>query len=196
MLKLRGFAFGCCALFALLLAAFFAFSFIASSSIVIRSDDMALFSGSMSSGLVVVSLLSGTLCSEGALACRPLRRDFLPAPRDCFWGCCWGGSCGGSWCCCCLGSPWWGVFFCFVIAKDCLFSWIDICCCPVAATAAALAATTLDGLVVATSFSSESDVESESESDVELCLILRTNLSSPAGFQRFANSGVAWFSGF
>jgi len=78
-----------------------------------------------------------------------------------------------------LGSPWWGVFFCFVIAKDCLFSWIDICCCPVAATAAALAATTLDGLVVATSFSSESDVESESESDVELCLILRTNLSSP-----------------
>ena len=69
----------------------------------------------------------------------------------------------------------------------CGVAWLDLfaseglCCWPVAAATAAALTATFDGLADSTSFSSESDVESESVSDVEAGLILRTNRSSPGG---------------
>jgi len=171
-----------CALLSLVLALFFGFCF-EPSSMGIRSEDIALFSGSMSSGFVFVSVFSGTVrCWSGAafnsfsLDRRSRRRDFFPLPFNCFgcWACCG---------CCCRDT-----LFCCGLGKDCLFICDEtICCCPVAATAAALAAT-LDGFCGdATSFSSESDVESESDSDEEACLNLWTNLSSPV-------SAIQWVS--
>lgn len=176
MLKPLGFDLAC-ALLSSLLVLLFAFGF-APSSTGIRSDDIALLSGSTSSGLVVESVFSGMVCSDATLDSRPRRRDFFTPLRDCCccFCCCF---CCCSFCCC---------SFCCGLGKDCLCAWIDICCCPVAATAAALAAT-LDGFAVATSFSSESDVESENASDVELCLILLTNLSSPVAVFRHICTG-------
>jgi len=147
------------------------------SSMGIRSDDMALLSGSTSSGFTAASVLSGTLFSSvgAGLGGRGLWRRVFFTPL----------------CCCCSALPSLEAAFfsasrfrsklCLSFCCCCCCCCCSglLCCCPVAAATAAALAATLEVLTQAGSFSSESDVESESESDEEACLNLWTNLSSP-----------------
>jgi len=190
MLKLLWLVLACASLVSLLLAASVFLGFEPSST-GIKSEDMALFSGSTRlSGLSGASFFKGTLFCSGAgflprFCCRRLLLLLLElfllavpllslaVPLLSLLG---GAAFSDSW----LRSKicFW---FCGALANVSLLTWLVFSCWfPVAETAAALAAT-LEGLTNATSLSSESDVVSESESVavVDAGLSRLTNDSSP-----------------
>lgn len=186
MLKLLGLVLACASLLSLLLAAASVFFGFEPWSTAIKSEDIALFSGSTRlSGLSGASFFKGTrFCSGAGFLPRFCCRRLLLLLLELFLLA--GGAVpvlsllGGAL----FGSDSWlrsaiCFWFCGALANVSLWTWFDFCCWfPVAVTAAALAAT-LEGLTNATSLSSESDVVSESESVVDAGLSRLTNDSSP-----------------